>query len=76
MQELLQRIDPDYYRTALLLIVRTEVKRLRKGRSRVVAAKELAKITHGTPCTADNKIQSLVLTAAAEYSSLDIDVTD
>jgi len=33
MQELLHHLDPDYYRTALLLVARTELERLRQERS-------------------------------------------
>jgi len=33
MQELLQQLDPDYYSSALLLVVRAELERLRQERS-------------------------------------------
>jgi len=33
MQELLQQIDPDYFRSARLLMVRAELEQLRQGRS-------------------------------------------
>jgi len=36
MQELLQQIDPDYYRSARLLMVRAELEQLRQGRSAFV----------------------------------------
>ena len=32
MQELLQKIDPDYYRSVRLLIVHAELDKLREGR--------------------------------------------
>jgi hypothetical protein len=36
MQDLLQQIDPDYYRSARLLMVRAELEQLRQGRSAFV----------------------------------------
>jgi hypothetical protein len=39
MKDLLQQIDSDYYRSALLFIVRTELERLREGRSTLAEVK-------------------------------------
>jgi hypothetical protein len=42
MQELLQQLDLDYYRSALLLIARAELERLRQERSEVATPPEVA----------------------------------
>jgi hypothetical protein len=75
MQELLQRIDPDYYRTALLLMVRTELVRLREGRPAVPDVKRHSKNNLGKPCSADARIQLLMPTAIAESFSSKCDDT-
>jgi hypothetical protein len=76
MEELLQQIDPDYYRSALLLMVRTEIARLRQGRTAVADVKRQSKITHSTPCSVDDSIKSQVPTAIAKSCSLESEVTD
>jgi hypothetical protein len=48
MQELLQQIDSDYYLAALLLVVRTELERLREGHSALLDAKRQSKTTFRT----------------------------
>jgi hypothetical protein len=75
MQELLQRIDPDYYREVLLLVARTELRQLRQGLSSVTDVKRHSKITRGAPGPADSGIQSLVPSASAQSGSSEIDDT-
>jgi hypothetical protein len=75
MQELLQQIDPDYYRSALLLIVRTELERLRKWHSAVGDVRRQSNITRGTPRSADKSNQPIVPTAIAQSCSSDCDIT-
>jgi hypothetical protein len=40
MQELLQQIDPDYYRSARLLLVHTEIEELRQVRLAITDSQE------------------------------------
>jgi hypothetical protein len=47
MQELLQQIDPDYYHSARLLIVRAELEQLRQGRSVFVDAESRSETSLG-----------------------------
>ena len=47
MQELLRQVDPDYYRSARLLIVRAELEQLRQGRSVFVDVERRSKIPLG-----------------------------
>ena len=49
MQELLQQIDLDYYRSAQLLIVRAELEQLRQGRSALADVERRSKIPLATP---------------------------
>jgi len=48
MQELLQQIDLDYYRSAQLLIVRAELEQLRQGRSALADVERRSNIPLGT----------------------------
>ncbi len=48
MQELLQQIDLDYYRSAQLLIVRAELEQLRQGRSALADVERGSKIPLAT----------------------------
>jgi hypothetical protein len=54
MQELLQQIDPDYYRSARLLIVRAELKQLRQGRPAFVDVERQSKIPLGMSRSPDS----------------------
>jgi hypothetical protein len=44
MQELLQQLDSDYYRSAPLLVVRPELERLRQGRSTCAGVERRSKL--------------------------------
>jgi hypothetical protein len=48
MEDLLQQIDLDYYRSALLLIVRAEIAQLRQQSSALACAEQPTKIPLGT----------------------------
>ena len=49
MPELLQQFDSDYYRSALLLVVRTQLERLRQERSTCTDAERRSNVPLGTP---------------------------
>jgi hypothetical protein len=66
MQELLQQIDLDYYRSARLLIVRAELEQLRQGHSAFTDVERQSKITLGRSRSADSEIQSLVPAAIVQ----------
>jgi hypothetical protein len=57
MQELLQQIDPDYYRSARLLLVHCELEELRHERSAIIDVKRRSNIPFGTPQSADKPVQ-------------------
>jgi hypothetical protein len=75
MKDLLQQIDSDYYRSALLLVLHTELERLREGRSALVDVRRQSKTTFGTPCSTDSCVQSLVPHAIVQSCSLEVDTT-
>ncbi len=56
MQELLQQLDPDYYRSVLLLVARSELVRLRQERSPCPDVETPANVTLGTPTSADSGV--------------------
>jgi hypothetical protein len=58
MQDLLQLIDSDYYRSALLLMVRAELERIRQGHSALADVETPSTITVGTSRSAKSSIQS------------------
>jgi hypothetical protein len=57
MEELLQLIDSDYYRSALLLMVRAELERIRQERSALADIERRSKNTVGTSSSEDSCIQ-------------------
>jgi hypothetical protein len=72
MQELLQQLDPDYYREARLHMVHAELKRLRQARS------ALSEVETGLPSTTsrsgDNASQLLVRAAIVQSSSPEVNI--
>jgi hypothetical protein len=48
MEDLLQQLDLDYYRSALLLIVRAEIEHLRREPSALAFVERLSKVPVGT----------------------------
>jgi hypothetical protein len=75
MQVLLQHIDPDYYRSALLLIVRTELEQLRATRSALDDAKRQSKIPRRAAYSAGSFVQSFVPRDIVQSCSLEVDDT-
>jgi hypothetical protein len=75
MQELLQQIDPDYYRSARLLIVRAELKRLRQGRSAFVDVERRSKISLGTSRPPDSSSQLPVRAAIVQSVSPEVNIS-
>ena len=75
MEVLLQHIDPDYYRSALLLIVRTELERLRAMCSALDDVKPQSKITRRTPFSAASLVQSFAPREIVQSCSLEVDDT-
>jgi hypothetical protein len=75
MQELLQQIDSEYYRSALLLFVRTEIERLRQGRSALIDVKRPSEDPLGTPDSTDNHVPSLGSQALDRAYSWEMDDT-
>ena len=75
MQEFLQQLDPDYYRSALLLMVRTELNRLHQRHSAPADGNRQSKFTQGAPRSSDNGIQALAPTEAAQSHSTEVDFT-
>jgi hypothetical protein len=74
MQELLQQIDLDYYRSARLLIVRAELEQLRQGHSALADVERQNKITLGPSCSADSCIQLLVPAAIVQSGSREVNI--
>jgi hypothetical protein len=59
MQDLLQQIDADYYRSALLLIVRAELERIRQGQLALADVDRQSKTASGKSGAASSSIRSL-----------------
>ena len=72
MQELLQQIDPDYYRSARLLIVRAELEQLRQGCSAFVDVEGRSKIPLGMSRSPDSYSQLLVRAAIVQSVSPEV----
>jgi hypothetical protein len=75
MQELLQQIDPDYYRSARLLIVRAELEQLREGRSVFVDAESRSKTSLGMSQSTDSRSPLLVRAAIAQSVSPEVNIS-
>jgi len=58
MQDLLQHIDFDYYRSARLLIVRAEIAQLRRQSSALAPADQKSKIPTGASHRVDDSDQA------------------
>jgi hypothetical protein len=56
MQELLQKLELDYYRSALLLVARAELERLRQERSTCADVEGRSKLPLGTSRSADGAV--------------------
>jgi len=74
MRELLQQIDPDYYRSARLLIVRADLEQLRHGRSAFVDIERQSKIPLGMSRSPDSCSQSLVRAAIVQSCSPEVNI--
>jgi predicted signal transduction protein with EAL and GGDEF domain len=59
MQDPLQYIDLDYYRSAQLLIARAEIAQLRRPASALARTEQLGKISTGASCPVDDQIPSI-----------------
>ncbi len=75
MQDLLQQIDPNYYRSARLLIVRAELEQLRHGRSVFVDVERRSKIPLGMSRSPDRCIQLVVRAAIVQSSSPEVNIS-
>ena len=53
MQDLLQELDPDFYRATRLHIARVELEQLRQDRSAFADIERRSKIPLGSSCSAD-----------------------
>jgi hypothetical protein len=53
MKDALQQIDPDYYRSAQLLIARADLEQLRRWRASI---KRRSKIPHGMWCSTEAQV--------------------
>jgi len=76
MQELLQQIDPNYYRSARLLIVRAELEQLRKRRASLVDAERQSKFALGLSRSPDSARQVLVRAAIVQSISPEANICD
>jgi hypothetical protein len=73
MQELLQQIDPDYYREARLRMARAELRRLRQARSALAEVE--TKLPSTTFRSGDDRSQLLVPAAIAQSSSPEVNIS-
>jgi hypothetical protein len=67
MQDLLQQLDLDYYRSALLLVVRAELERLQHERSVDTDVERRSKFPFGAPPTAEGPASPEVACAGSPY---------
>jgi hypothetical protein len=67
MQNLLQQLDLDYYRSALLLVARAELERLRQERSAGTDVERRSKTPFGAVATADEAASPEVSCASFPY---------
>jgi hypothetical protein len=67
MQDLLQRLDLDYYRSALLLVARAELERLQQHGSTSTDVERRSKDPFGAPPTAEGAAPSEVACAGPPY---------
>ena len=73
MRELLQQIDPDYYREARLHMVRAELKRLRQARSALAEVE--TRLPSTTARSGDNRSQLLARAAIVQSSSPEVNIS-
>ena len=64
MRDLLQKLDLDYYRSALLLVARAELERLRQERSARAEAERRSELPLGTSRSADSAVSPEVARAS------------
>jgi hypothetical protein len=67
MQDLLQQLDLEYYRSALLLVARAELERLRQERSAVTDVERRAKTPFGASSTAERAASPEVVCVGHPY---------
>jgi hypothetical protein len=75
MKELSQQIDPDYYCSARLLIVRAELEHLRQGRSAFVDDERRSKIPLVMSRSPDSCSQLLVRAAVSQSFSPEVNIS-
>ena len=75
MQELLQQIDPDYYRSARLLIVRAELEQLRQWRLASLDVERRSKIPLGMSRSPDSCNQPLARAAIVQSFSPEVNIS-
>jgi hypothetical protein len=75
MQELLQQVDPDYYRSARLLIVRAELEQLRQERSALADVERRSKVPLEMSRSADSCSQLLVRAAIVQSVSPEVNIS-
>jgi hypothetical protein len=71
MQELLQQLDLDYYRSALLLVARAELERLRPERPAGTDVERRSKSPFGASPTAGGAASPEVACAGSSYGGPD-----
>jgi len=76
MQEFLQQIDPNYYRSARLLIVRAELEQLRKGRASFIDGERRSKSPLRLSRSPDGGRQMLVRAAIVQSMSPEVNISD
>jgi hypothetical protein len=69
MRDLLQQLDLDYYRSALLLVARAELERLRQERSAITDVERRAKTPFGASSRADGAASPEVVCAGRPCGS-------
>jgi hypothetical protein len=67
MQDLLQQLDLDYYRSTQLVVARAELERLQKERSTSIDVERRSKSPYGEPVTAERAALSEVACADPPY---------
>jgi hypothetical protein len=67
MQDLLQQLDLDYYRSALLLVARAELERLRQERAAGAGVERRSKSPFGASPTAEGAVSPEVAYAGPPY---------
>jgi hypothetical protein len=75
MREALQQIDPDYYRSARLLIARAELEQLRQWRSALLDVERRSKIPLGMSRSPDRYGRLFVRAAILQSNSPEVNTS-